>query len=128
MGDGQASRTDPTAAPRENIEIEHPRSPAATRATAEIALDRFERGEHRVWVGNACDQHDRIGKISPGAALRRVEDDRRGVEQAEVRVEPGDGGADHAAGAAVATVRAVGAERDGVEVRCLGQVASPRSG
>ena len=126
MRDGQSVRAYSPPAPHQNIEIEHPRTPAASRTAAEIALDRFQRGEQIIRIKRAFDQHNRIGKISPRPALRRVEQDRRGIEQAEVRVEPGDGGGDHAAGAPVATVRAVGAERDGVKMNLGGQKNSVR--
>ena len=116
MGDCQSVRADPPATPRQDIEIEHPRPPAAARPPPEIALDRLQCGKHRLGIEIAFKKHHRIGKVPPRTAMRRVEHDRRGVEQAEVPVEPGDGGTDHAAGAAVAAVRAVGSERDGVEV------------
>ena len=64
----------------------------------------------------AFDQRDRIGEIPAGGPMGRVEDDRRGVEQAEFLIEPGDRGLDHGRRTAVAAVRAVRPDRDGVEL------------
>ena len=124
--DGQAVRTNPPAAPCQYVEIEHPRAPAPPWSPPEITLDRFKREQHCVGIEAALNQRHGIGEIAPCATMRRVEDDRRGIEQAEIPVEPGNRRADHSAGASVATVRAVGAERDGVKVHLGGQKNSVR--
>ena len=59
---------------------------------------------------------DGIGEVSPGSSVSRIEHDRRGVEQAEVLIEPGDRRLDYAGRAAEAAVRAIGSDRDRVEV------------
>ena len=126
MGDCQSVRADPPATPRQDIEIEHPRPPAPPRPPPEIAFDRLQRGEQGIGIEIALDQRYRISEIAPRTAVGRVEHDRRGVEQAEILVQSGNGGADHPAGVPEAAVRAVGAERDGVEVDLGGQNNSVR--
>jgi len=116
VGDGQAARTERPAAPQDQVEIEHTRPPAASAATAEGALDGFEAGQHGGGLGIAFDQRHGIGEISAGATVGGVEHDRRRIEQAEVLVQPGDRGLDHAGGAAVTAVGTIGAECDGIEV------------
>ena len=66
----------------------------------------LRRAQHFGRFQVAFDQRDGIGEIAPGAAMRRVEDDRRGIEQAELLVEPRDRGFDHPLAAAEAPVRA----------------------
>jgi hypothetical protein len=114
--DGEPARAPLAPAPQDEIEVEHAWRPAAAAAAAEIALDRLERVEQLRRVEIAFDQRNRIGEVAPGATMRRVEDDRRGVEQAEVLVEPRDRGLDHLRRAAVAAVRAVRPDGDGVEM------------
>ena len=104
------------AAPQDEVEIEHARSPAPSAATPECALDRLEAGQHLGRFRLAFDQRHGIGEIATGPAMRGVEYDRRSVEQAEILIEARDRGLDHASRAAEAPVRPVGAECDGVEV------------
>ena len=126
VGDGQAARAESPAAPQDEVEVEHAWAPAPPPAATEGAFDRFEARQHLGWFGIAFDQRRGIGEIAAGAAMRRVEDDRRGVEQAEVFVQLGDRGLDHAGRAPVAAVGPVGSDRDGVEVRAFGQSTSVR--
>ena len=117
-------RTESPAAPQHDVEIEHARAPAAAAAPAEFAFDLLEPLEQFRRIELAFDQRHRIGEIAPGAAVRGVEHDRRGIEQAEVAVEPRDRRLDHAGRPAMASVRPVRADRDGVE---LGQQPTPWS-
>jgi hypothetical protein len=50
--------------------------------------------------------------------VRRVEDDRRGVEQPELRIQPGDHSLDHTRRATEPPMRPVRADRDGIKVGC----------
>ena len=90
MGDCQRARAPLPAAPVDDVEVEHPASPPASAAPAELALDRFKRAQHCRRFEVAFDQRRRIGEVTPGAALGAVEKDRRGVKQPEVLVEAGD--------------------------------------
>ena len=88
----------------------------AAAPPAELVLQQLEAGQDCRRVERALDQRDRIGEVAAGAAVGRVEDNRRGIEQAELPVESCDRGFDHAGGSAKATVGAIGADRDRVEV------------
>ena len=92
------------------------RSPAPARAAAEFAFDEFKRAKHCARVDVAFDQHNGIGEIASGAAMRWVEDDRRRVEQAKVGIEACDCCLDHLGWPAKAAVAAVRPECDGVKV------------
>src|SRR5689334_10922591 len=46
MRDGQASRTKSAAAPQDEIEVEHARTPASAATSSEFTLDGFELPEH----------------------------------------------------------------------------------
>jgi len=116
MRHDEGPRPELAAAPQEEVEVQDPRTPAATAPPAESALHVLEARQHRRGGQAAFDQRDGIGEVSPGATMRGVEDDRRGVEQAEVLVQPGDRGLDDTCRAAVAAVGAVRADSDGVEV------------
>lgn len=96
-----------TAAPQQEIEIEHSRTPAASAAPAEGAFKGLECRKHRRRLHRTFDEGDRIGKITTGAAMRRIEDNRRGVEQSEILVEPCDRRLDHPRRSAEPSVRAV---------------------
>ena len=117
VGDLQAACAERAAAPQGDVEVEHARAPAAAAPTPEIAFDRLEPDEQDRRIEIAFDERNGIGEIAPGAALRRVEDDGRGVEQLELLVQPGDCRLDHPRRPTEAAVRAVGADGDGVEVR-----------
>ena len=114
--DGERTRTKLASAPKDDVEIEHARTPAAAGAAAELAFKGLHTRQHLRRLEVALDQRDGIGKIAPGATVRGIEDDRRGIEQAELLIKARDGGFDHAGGSAKATVGAIGADRDRVEV------------
>ena len=114
--DGQATRPEPTAAPQDDIQVENARTPAAAAAATELALERLQLFEDRRRLEPALDQGDGIGKVAAGAAMRRIEDDRGRVEQAELLIQPSDRGFDHAGGTAKAAVGAVRSDGDRVEI------------
>src|SRR5690348_18490368 len=94
-------------------------------APAELPLDRLDPMQHLLRVEIAFDDRDGIGEVAPGAADRRIENDRRGVEQAKLLVQAGNGGLDHLLRPSVAAVGAVRPDRDGVEVRHAPELSSP---
>jgi hypothetical protein len=120
MGDREPARAPIAPAPQDNVEVENARPPAATAAAAKIALDGLEAPQHPGWVEVAFDERHRIGEIAASVAVRGVEYDRRGVEQAELLIEAGDGGLDDLRRAAEAAVRPVGADGDRVKVTSSG--------
>ena len=89
----------------------------AAAAAAEILLDGFELDEHLERGEIARDQRDRIGEVAARWPVRRIEQDWRRGEQAEVALQPCDGGFNDSAGPAEAAVRAVRADRNRVEGR-----------
>ncbi len=119
MGDSESRGANRPAAPCQYVEVQHPRAPAAARPTPEVLLDGLEGGEKRHRLERAFDQRDGIGEIATRAALGGVEQDRRGIVQAEFPIQPRDCCPDHLRGPAVVAVRSIGPERDGVEVRCI---------
>lgn len=125
---GEAARSKSTAAPNNKVEIEDARAPAPPGAPAEFSLDLFEAVEHFPGIEAALDEGDRVGEISTGTAVGRIEDDRRGVKQAELLVEPRDSCFDYPRRTAEAAVRPVRSNCDCVQVRCMPHGGSPRSG
>ena len=117
----QAARAELAPAPQRDVEVEHAGAPSAPRTAAEVALDGFETLEHYGRIKLAFNQRDRIGKVAPGAASGAVEDDRGGVEQAELQIQPRDRRRDDAGRRAVAAMRPVGSDRHRVKERRLGQ-------
>lgn len=111
----QSARSEPAAAPQDDVEIEHTRAPAPAGPAAEFTLDAFELGEHLGRTEAAFDQRNRVREVAAGSAARRIEDDRRGIEEVEFFVQPNDRGLDHGPWKAVAAVRPVGADRDRVK-------------
>ncbi len=124
--DGEGARSPPATAPGDDVEVEHAVAPAAAGAAAEVALDPLERLQHGGREQAALDQRHRIGKLTTGPAMRRVDQDRRSVEQSKVAIEAGDRGFDDPWWRAISPVGAVRADRDRVEVRCLVQGRAPR--
>ena len=114
--DRQRPRPPLATAPCDDVEVENARPPASSAAPAEIPLDLLQAFEHFGRRNIALHQRDAIGEVAAGAAVGRVEKNRRGVEQSELLVEPGDCSLDDACGPSVAAVRAVGADGDGVEM------------
>ena len=118
MRDFQFARAPLAAAPKGDVEVEHAWTPPAAAASAEFALETLNSSQHFWWVKRALDQRHGIGEIaSGGPSLRWVEDDRRGVEESEILIEPGDRRFDHLWWAAEVAVRAIGPNGDGVKVR-----------
>ena len=100
------------------IEIENSRAPAAPGPAAEVTLDCLEAAEHGFGIEIAFDDRHGIGEIPAGAAMRRVENDLRSVEQAKVPVEPGNCRFDDLRGPAETAMRPVRADGDGIKVCC----------
>src|SRR5438477_2941043 len=46
MGDSQAPRAEPPAAPQDDVEVEHAWAPALARAPSELVFDRLEAAQH----------------------------------------------------------------------------------
>lgn len=116
MRDNQTWLAQATAAPAENIEIEDPGTPATPRSSTELFLKTLQDAEHLTRRKAGGDQGGRVREVPAGAAACRIEDDRRGVKQVEASVELGDGRTHHPCWPAVAAVRAIGADRDGIKV------------
>ena len=116
MRNCEDARAPLAAAPGNYVEVEDPWSPAPAGSASKAAFDRFQAHEQFGWLKAAFDQRNGIGEVATGAAMRGVKHDRRSVEQAEEPVEVGDRRFDHAGGATVVEVAAVGTERDCVEV------------
>jgi hypothetical protein len=114
---GEPAGTEPAAAPQQQVEIEDSGPPALARPAAKLALQGFQALEHLRRVEIAFDERHGIGEIAPGAAVGRVEHDRRCVKQAERLIEARDCGFDDLRRPPETAVRAVGADREGVEVR-----------
>ena len=114
--DDEPARSELAATPQNDVEVEHAGSPMLAAPPSELALDVFDPAQHLGRIQRAFDQRDGIGELAAGPADGGVEDDWRGIEQAELSVEPGDGGFDYARRAPVTAVRAVGADGDGIEL------------
>ncbi len=93
-----------SAAPHQDVEIEHAACPASACATSELSLDGLYCSEHRVRPERAFDKRHRIGKVAARGALRWIDENRRGVKQDEVLIELGNGSANDAGGSAVRAV------------------------
>ena len=126
MGDCQPARAELSAAPQCDVEIEHARSPSTAGAASKLPLQPLQALQHLRRLVATFDQGNAIRKVASSFAMRGVEHDRGGIEQAELFVQPCYGRLDYCGGAAVASVRPVGADGDGVEVRCLSHAGSPR--
>ena len=116
MRDFQFTRVPLAAAPEDNVEVDHARTPATAAPSAEFALEPFKSCQHFWRLERALDQRHAIGEIASGAPVRGVEDDWRGVEEPEFLIEPGNCRFDYLWGTAEAAVGAIGPDGDGVEV------------
>jgi len=116
VGDRQAPRAEPATAPQSDVEIQHAWSPAATATASEFALDALQARKHDRGFEAAYDKGDGIGEITSGVTMGGVEDDGRRIEQAEFLIQPGNRCLDDSGWPARASVRAVGADGDRVEV------------
>jgi len=85
--DGQAAPVPFTAAPRDDVQVEHSRTPAAAGAAAKFAFDCLQMPQHLRRIDLAFDQRDRISEVSAGPTGSAVEQNWRRIEQAEVLVE-----------------------------------------
>ena len=141
MRDREAPRAELPAAPGDKIEVQPAFAPSSARPPAELPLEGLELRQHRPGFQAAFEQHHGIGEVAAGAADGLVEDDRRGVEQVELGIQPSDGRLDLAVAAdlrltAVKLAREarVASVRTGRQVLSLasevfgGQVATPRRG
>ena len=81
--------------------------PIAKRLNRHPARWRVEYLPHVRRDEIAFDDGNRVGEVAAGSALGAVEDDRRGVEQAEVAIEPRDCRFHHLRRAAVPAMRAI---------------------
>jgi hypothetical protein len=115
VGDRKAASAPAPPAPRDDVEVEHPRSPAAAGAAAEVPFDRLQRPQHLGRREIARDQRDGIGEVAAGTAKCGVEDGGGHVEQVEAPLQFGDGGGNHVAGRAKPAVAAIAAKRDRIE-------------
>ena len=125
MGDVQAPRAPFAAAPGDNVQVEHARAPAPAAAATEVALNSFEAVKHRGWIECAFHKRYGVGEVAAGAAMSGVEQDRGGVEQPEFLIETRDCSFYDTRRPAVAPVRPVRANGDGIELRCVRHGPSP---
>ncbi len=112
--DVEAPRAEPPAAPQCKIEIEHAWTPAASAAAAEVTLHRLEVPQHLRRLEIALDERDGIGEIPASAAMSGIKHDWRGIEQAEVMIEPRDCSFHDTRRPPEASVRPIGPNRDRV--------------
>ena len=127
MRNCQPARAKTAAAPQDDIEIEDSRTPPFPAAPSEFAFEALQLLKHPGRLEIALDDRDGICKITAGSAMRGVEHDGRGIEEAELLVEAGDRGLDDGLRTAMTPVGAIRADRDRVEVRCVRHGCSPRS-
>lgn len=116
MRDGEAARAEASAAPEHEVEIEHAWTPPSARPAAEFFLQIFQALEHFRRIEAAFDQRDGIGEVASRWPVRRIENDRRSIEQAEFLVEPGDRRLRHSRRSPIAPVRSVRPDGDGIEI------------
>ena len=116
VGNGEPARTDFTTAPQRNVEVEYARSPSPAGAATEIALDRLQAQKHFGWIKIAFNQCRGVCEIASGRPVRSVQHDRRCVEKPELRIQPRNRRLDHLRRPAMAAVRPVRPDRDGVEM------------
>jgi uracil-DNA glycosylase family 4 len=117
MRDRKPPRAPKTAAPQDDVEIEHTRPPAFARAPTEFLLDQFDRVQYFRRTQFALDQSHRVGEIASRISVRPIEKDWGGVEHAKFVVKPRYGGLDYLWRTAEAAVRAVRSDGDRVQVR-----------
>lgn len=124
---GETSRAKVAAAPEGQIEVEHSWTPSPAGPAAELLLDLLQAFEDVSRLKIAFDERNRIGEIAACATERRIEDDRRSIEQSKLLVEPRNRRLDDTCWASEVSVRPVRSDRDCVEVRCMRHGGSPRS-
>src|SRR6185312_1761926 len=116
MRDGQAARTKSSSAPQDDIEVQNSGAPAPAATAAELALHHLEARQHLGRLANAFDKRDGIGEVPAGPSMGGIEDDRRGIEEAEFLIEASDRCFDDAGGSAVPAMWPVRPDRDRVEI------------
>lgn len=109
------------ATPQHKVQVENPGSPATPAAAAKFPLDCFKALQHLWRLEVTFNQSDGIREISSCAAVRRVQDDRRGVEECEILIEPGNRGFHDLWRSAVSAVQAVRPNRDCIEISASSQ-------
>lgn len=101
----RAARPPAAALPQHDVEIEHPRAPAAGPTATEIAFDLLQHGQKLGWQQMCSQQNRAIGIAAPTRANRNALDDTRHRLHAKARHAHGlDGGGQYGAGGAVAVV------------------------
>lgn len=128
MRDGELPRLEAASAPQHEIEVEDAWTPSAATTPSKIPFDRLELTEHRRRLERTFHERDCIGEIAAGATVCGIEDDRGGVEELELLVKASNGGFDDRCRPPMLAVRAVRANCNCIEVRCLRHRRSPRSG
>ena len=116
MRNRELPRAEFAAAPQDDVEVEDSRSPAAAAPPAKVALKGLQASKHLLRVEVAFNQRNCVGEIASGAAMGRIENDRRSIEQAEFLVEPGDRRLRHSRRSPIAPVRSVRPDGDGIEI------------
>ena len=90
MRDGEAARAPLPAAPQDKVKVEHARAPALAHAAPEPAFQQLHPPQHFRRFEVALHHCDCVREIAARAAVRRVEDDGRGIEQTEIVVQLGN--------------------------------------
>jgi hypothetical protein len=80
MGNGQQRAPESAAAPKNDIEVKHARSPTSSPSTPEFPLDRLDSAQHLRRLQIAFHQGDTISEIASGTPDGSVENDWRGVK------------------------------------------------
>ena len=88
VGDGEAARPAIAPAPQDDVEIEDTRTPSATASPTELSFEGLEALHHGRRVQIALNQRNGVGKIATGAAMSRIEHDRRRIEQPKILIQP----------------------------------------
>ena len=127
MRNREASASKLATAPQCDVEVEHAGRPMLAGPTAEVAFDLLDALKHLWRLEFAFDDGHGVGEVASCPSYGRIEKDRRSVKQAEILIEASNGSFNDAAGLAEAAVRPIGPDGDGIEVRCVWHLASPRS-
>ena len=101
MRDSQAARAKSSSAPQDDIEVQNSGAPTPAAPAAELALHHLEARQHLGRLAIAFDKRDGIREVPAGASMGGIEDDRRGIEEAEFLIEASDRCFDDAGGSAV---------------------------
>jgi hypothetical protein len=85
--DCQSARGKAATTPKDDVQIEDTGTPMLSAPSAEFSFQSLDTGEHLLGFEIAFDERDRIRKIPPRASNCRVENDGRGIKQAEIAIE-----------------------------------------